>query len=177
LEPGLKLLLDGRYYRIYEFNPTVLKLFYDHYEPFTLKRRIRFLMELVRGYKVYYLDVSGTIVAYSVISRGGGRYSFAAKNDIVVGPYFVREKYRGRRYSELLVSELLHCGSIEYDRAYAWIKKDNIPSLRCSLKVGFEIVGSADLSRVTRRICLRGDRDGDYLLLRKDSLKSGAATG
>lgn len=168
----LKLIIDRsknicRGYRIYEFSPSLLRMFYKNYEKLTLQRWVRFFFELLKGYKVYYLEVNGFIVAYSVISRGGGRYSFADVDDIVVGPYFVLEAYRGNRYSEVLVAELLHYNSIEYKNAYDWVRKTNIPSLKCSDKVGLKVVGSANIIGPFRKIVLCDHMNGEYLILKE----------
>lgn len=162
----LSLVLQTERYTIYKYQPSPKKLFYKNLEPLTLKKWIRFQLELRKGYFVYYLSVSGQLVGSCVVSKGGGRYSFADKKDIVVGPLFVLEKYRGNKYSELLIGELLHCDSIKFDYAYEWIRKDNIPSLRCCSNAGFEIVGSADLSKVFRRICVRNNMEGKYYILK-----------
>ena len=153
-------------YRIYEFIPSITRLFYKNMEDISFQRRIRFALELIKGYKVYYLEIRGKIVGYCVISIGGGRYSFAGKSDIVVGPYYVEKEERGNHYSELLVSELLMYDNIHYNDAYDWIKKTNIPSLKCSEAVGFEIVGTADIVKPFRRIAARNDDSGEYYILK-----------
>jgi L-amino acid N-acyltransferase YncA len=152
--------------RIYEYEPTFWKPFYRNYEPLTLQRRVRFLLEWLKGYKVYYLEKEGTIVAYSVVSRGGGRYGFATNKDIVVGPYFVKEEHRGKRYSEILVSELLYNEKIEYEYAYDWIRYDNIPSIKCAERAGFFKTDTMDMKRPFRRLEVCSDHIGDYFLFK-----------
>ena len=120
---------------IYEYKPTLLHPFLYNMEPLSLQRRVRFFLEWLKGYKVFYLVVNEEIVAYSVVSRGGGRYGFASRKDIVVGPYFVKEEHRGNRFSEVLVSGLLHNDNIDYDYAYDWIRYDNVPSIKCAERV------------------------------------------
>jgi len=167
----LKLIIDRRKpggggYSIYEFNPSPRRLFYKKMGNSSIQNRIRFLLEFVKGYKVYYLIIEKNIVAYCVISKGGGRYSFARKEDIVVGPYFVEKEERGKHYSEILVSELVLYDGIQYNDAYDWIRKTNIPSLRCSDNVGFKIIGTADVVKPFRRILLRKDGSGEYYILK-----------
>ena len=161
---NMKLIKKNSEYQLWEFTPSIFKLFYNDMERITLQRKIRFFIELLRGYKVYYLMVENNLVAYSVVSKGGGRYSFASKKDIVVGPYFVDEKYRGKGYSEILVKEILALDNYQY--AYDWIRKDNIPSLKCSFKVGFIITDTADVVKPFRRIVVRDDNSGEYYILR-----------
>ena len=171
MDRALKLVIDNTNrggYKIYEYSPSVLRPFYKNYEKLTFQRRVRFLLERIKGYKVYYLEVNNEIVAYSVVSRGGGRYSFASPNDIVIGPYFVLEKFRGNHYSEMLVSELLGWEEIKYEYAYDWVKKDNVPSLRCSNRVGLFAVNTADVVGPFRKIQIRDDASGEYYILRRD---------
>lgn len=129
-------------------------------EPLTLQRRLRFVLEWMKGYKVYYLVMNDEVVAYSVVSRGGGRYSFATKEDIVV------EEHRGNRYSEILVSELLHNEKIKYRYAWDWIRHDNIASLRCADRAGFVKVDTFNLSKPLRRIKMCKNEVGEFFLLK-----------
>ena len=161
-------VIDREKYRIYEFSPSLGRMFYKNYEKMTFQRWVRFLFELPRGYKVYYLEVDNQIVAYSVISRGGGRYLFADTGDIVVGSYFVLKEHRGKRYSEVLVSELLRYKGIEYKNAYDWVRQTNIPSLKCSDKVGLKIVGSCNVAGTFRKIVLCNDMSGEYFILKAE---------
>ena len=159
-------------FEIFEYSPSFLHLFLYSFEPLTFQRRVRFLLELLKGYKVYYLVHSDEIVAYCVISRGGGRYNFAGKNDIVVGPYFVIEEHRGKHYSEQLVSFLLNYPKITYRYAYDWIRYDNIPSIRCAEKVGFYKVDSMDMVGPFRILRICHDHVGDYWLFKFNNIKN-----
>lgn len=151
---------------IYEYKPTLFRPFLYNFEPLTLQRRVRFLKEYLKGYRVYYLVVNDEIVAYSVISRGGGRYHFAEKEDIVVGPYFVLPEHRGNHYSETLVGEILQLKSITWRDAYDWIRYDNIPSIKCAEKVGFVKVDTMDMVGPFRKLRLCRDHVGDYWLFK-----------
>ena len=151
---------------IYEYKPSTLKPFWRNYEPLTLQRRLRFLMELVKGYRVYYLEKEGEIVAYSVISKGGGRYGFATKDDIVVGPYFVLENYRGKHYSEELVRALLQSEKISYKVAFDWIRYDNEPSIRCAERCGFVKTDTMEMKKPFRQLKICIDHVGDIYLFR-----------
>lgn len=161
----LTLVVD-REYKIYAYKPSLFRMFYRNYEKQTPQRFIRFLFELHKGYTVYYLEKDENIVAYSVVSKGGGRYHFAENSDIVVGPYFVLEEYRGNHYSEILVSEILNHIETDYRYAFDWVKKTNEPSLKCSDRVGFRIVNTADIIPPLRKIVVRNNDSGEYYILR-----------
>src|SRR5699024_12015582 len=95
-------------YTIYEYNPTVFKPFHVNMEPLTWKRRIRLLMAITSGFKVYYLVDGENYTGYFIVQNcKDKRYKFATKNDILVGPYFVSEKYRGKKLSIFLLDFIL----------------------------------------------------------------------
>ncbi len=153
-------------FEILEYTPTIFHLFYDRIEYISFQRKIRFLFEYFRGYKVYYLLANHTIVGYCVVSKGGGRYAFASCNDIVVGPYYIIPKFRGKHYSEILLSELLNCDKYSKLTAYVWIRKNNIPSLKCSEKVGFCVNGEANIVGLLRKIKIVYDGSGEYYVFK-----------
>lgn len=153
-------------YELFEYKPTLFHPFYNDMEPLTIQRRVRFLIEFFRGYKCYYLSADRIIVAYSVVSPGGGRYSFASNEDIVVGPYFVAPEYRGNHYSELLVREILNLDSLKYNAAYDWVRKNNIASMKTSNRIGFTIVGTASLQGPFRRIVMSQGDNGSINILK-----------
>lgn len=160
----MKKIYTQNGFTVYEFTPSLFKLFYNDMEHITFQRKIRFVIEYFRGYKVYYLEKDGVFVAYSVVSKGGGRYVFASEEDIVVGPYFVDIRYRGKGYSKILVEVLLHLCKYKY--AYDWINKDNIPSLRCSKSNGFKIINTANIIKPFRKIVVCNDDSGEYYILK-----------
>ena len=161
-----KLCKAGEGYELYEYKPTIRHPFLYNYERLTLQRRVRFLFEFFKGYRVYYLVIQGEVVAYSVVSKGGGRYQFARKNDIVVGPYFVLENHRGKRYSETLVRLILHLDTMRWEDAYEWIRYDNIPSIRCAERVGFIKIESMDMIGLFRKLHVCKNHVGDYWLFK-----------
>lgn len=60
------------------------------------------------GYKVYYLVIDGHIVGYSVVTPGGRRLKMSTKDDIVIGPYYIAPKYRGRGYATKMIQMTLN---------------------------------------------------------------------
>lgn len=163
----MRCLSECQDWSIWEYTPTLFRVFlHDSSKP-TIKNRIKFFTEISRGgCKVYYLFVNDTPVAYAFVSRGGGRCGFANLGDIVIGPYYVFAEFRGKKYSEILVEQLLNHPDLPFINAYEWIAKDNIPSLKCADRVGFSIIGTADLSKYLRRICVRSDMNGKYYILK-----------
>ncbi len=93
---------------------------------------------------------------------------FASPNEVAdwVALHYTEGQLHDERYSELLIEQLLGSAAVKNKYAFEWIKKTNIPSLKCSEKTGFKIIASADLSRYLRRIRVRDDMDGEYYILK-----------
>ena len=97
-----KLTLIGKsnQYSLHEYRPTLVHPLAIDFEPLRIVRRFRFWFEiLMGGYRVYYLAVDGEFVGYCVVTPGGRRLSVSTKKDIVLGPYFVSPKHRGKGYA------------------------------------------------------------------------------
>lgn len=153
---------------LYEYRPTILKPFFINMEPLTLKRRVRMVQAYFSGYKVYYLRKNGDYIASCLVQSGRDkRYKFADENDIMVGPYFVSEEHRGRKYSITLLNLVLKHAEFKYKNAYDYIHEDNKPSIKASEAVGFKLFRRAILSKYTRSINL--DSSGDYMIFKYEN--------
>lgn len=161
----MELLYEKNNTKLYVFNPTVRRLFMNNMEPLHLPRRFRFILELHYGYKVYYLEKDKEIIGYCTVSNGKNpRYQFADENDIIFGPYFIKEEKRGNGYSEELLRIVLFEIGLEYKNAYDYIDKKNIPSIKVTEKIGGKKIGSVRINEVTRR--MTNDKDGRYGIYR-----------
>ncbi len=163
----LPIVYEKDDYKIYAFKPNVFKLFYRNLEPLTMRKWVRFQLERMRGYVVYYLEVSGEIVGSCLVSSGGGRYSFADKKDIVIGPYFVCPEHRGHGYASVMVDAVLNHLGIKFEHAWDWIRKNNYPSIKTTENNGFERVYEADVVGFTRKIVLTDDGQGGWYIYKK----------
>ena len=167
----LKLFLEGENYKIYEYQPRFSCLFFYEMEKLNWRKRARFLGELIKkgGYKVYYFYISDNLVGYCVVSTGGGRYFFAKENEYLVGPYYIDPKYRGNRYSEFMVSKILESEKYRHSTFYAWIDKNNVPSIRCIERLCFKKRISIDIKGFTRRMRLRENFDGQFIVYKYEN--------
>ena len=148
-------------YQIEKIEPTLFKPFPIPLEKYSFMRRIRFLIEYFYGYSLYYLKNEKEYIGFCVISKGvNKRYWFANEKDIIVGPYFIDENYRGKKLSELLIRETLKYLNGSFDKAYDYIKTDNYPSLHATEKVGFKKEFGVSISSFTRR--LKKSEDPEY---------------
>lgn len=138
----------------YSYRPTVLHPLYYHFEPMTLSRRVRLLLErLGKGsYKVFYLAVDDELVGHCVVAPGGRRLERSTQQDIVLGPYFVDPAFRGKGYAKDLISFSLHKGGLKYRYAYDYIKKDNHASRRATLACDFQHCGELNIEVFFHRL-------------------------
>lgn len=137
----MKRILEINGFELFEYTPTRLKPFYIDMEPTTLMRRFRFLIDLHYGYKVYYLKKDGAFLGYCTVTSGKNpRFWFAENDDIIVGPYYVEEKYRGKGYSTMMVDMVIHKCGLSWNNAYLYILNTNKPSIRVVEKLGGTLV-------------------------------------
>ena len=131
----------------YEYKASLLKYFYTPMAPYEslFSRKIRETLDFIKGkYKVLYIFEKDSPIAYCTIVRGGGRYKFSTKNDIVVCNVWVRPENRGKGIAAELYKFLLNNMGIQYSCAYAFIPNDNLPSIKTALNVGFKKTADAD---------------------------------
>lgn len=148
-----KRAVNGNLWSVFSYCPTIFKPFIINMEKLTLRRRVRFFFEWLAGYTVYYLYFGGALAGYVVIARGGSRrYGFSSASDILAGPVFIDEAFRGRGLSTLLLREALKLWLGNFENAYAYIEKTNAPSLAAFRSVGFAPVHEAAVSPVLRRV-------------------------
>ena len=140
--------------RLLEYDPTLFHLLYVDFEPMRLIRRVRLISEFIRRgrYKVYYLEVGGNLVGHCVVTPGGRRLKCSTNDDIVLGPYFVKESERGKGYSNKLISMVLEYCSFEY--AYDWVDKKNIASRKASEACGFVPFAELNVKRPFRSLII-----------------------
>ena len=139
---------------LHEYVPTLFSPLYCNFEPMSLVRRIRFLFDYLhkRAYRVYYLKVDNDIVGYCFITPGGRRLNCSTNEDIVVGPYYIQERYRGKGLSEILINTSLANSAYSYKTAYAWVFKKNIPSIKACEACGFIKYGELNVVGKIRRL-------------------------
>ena len=152
---------------LHEYVPTLFSPLYCNFEPMSLVRRARFLFDyLHKGrYRVYYLKIDNDIVGYCYIAPGGRRLNCSTNDDIVVGPYYIKEQYRGKGLSEILIKASLENNSYTYSVAYEWVLKKNIPSIKACEACGFIKYGELNVVGKMRRLVEVSD--GKYIIFMK----------
>ncbi len=146
--------------KVLKYQPTALKPFFIDMEPTTIMRRFRFLIDLRYGYSVYYLQKDDELIGYCTITDGKNpRFWFASENDIIIGPYYVDEKYRRNGYSTKLVDAVIHKCENDWSKAYVYILNSNIPSIRATEKVGGKLLFNVH-NTIYRKLIKR--EDGEY---------------
>ena len=168
----LRMVYQNENYRLLEYRPTLCKPLLYLLEPLRLIRRVRLMWEVVRknSMRVYYLMVDDSVVGYCVVTPGGRRLKCSTEKDIVIGPYYIGESYRGFGYSKTLIQQTLsHCG-YEYESAYDWIEKENIASIKATEACGFQRVGELNVVGFARRLKIveKDGKDWIYRYKKRD---------
>ena len=130
-----------------EYKPTILRPFPIQMEPLTLFKRARFLIDRVFGYRVYYIrscelgDNPNKYIGYCTVTSGKNpRFFFANKKDIVIGPYYVDEKSRGKGWATKLVETVITLCEKDWENAYVMIKNSNVSSIKVTEKLGGKLI-------------------------------------
>lgn len=159
-------MLENDGFVLYECTPSLFKQFY-HRENSSFKRKIRFLAAYFFGYKIYYISKNEVLLGYCVVENGSDiRYKFSTKKDALIGPYKVFDEHRGEGYSKIMLSMVIDRIESDFDKFYAYIAKDNIPSIKAITSVNFSVYMEAKLSTFSRSIKL-AEENGDYLIYRR----------
>lgn len=157
------LPLDHRRYERHEPSPG--HLFADVFEPLSLRKRIRYLLSWWHGSVVFYMKLSDETLAYCLLEPGGGRYPFLTKRDWVVSPYIVREDMRGLGIGTLLLQDIRSHRLLDDRReVYAFVRKNNIPSLRAMDKAGWSVFAHARNAGLQRKYLLAPETEAGYLV-------------
>lgn len=136
----LTLLSERDGLKLYSYKPTIMHPLLKEFAPMLENRRLRFLRNYFRPgkYIVYYLEANEELVGMCVVTPGGpGLKLKCAKDDIVLGPYYIRPEQRGKGYGKILLRWVLEMHP-RFECAYALISNQNTASLRCVTTVGFE---------------------------------------
>ena len=148
----MRAVFESEDTQLLEYTPTVAKPLYTDFEPMRLTRRIRLLLELFRPgkYVVYYLQKSGRLVGYCVVTAGGRRLKCSTRRDIVLGPSYIERSERGKGYGKELIELVLRVSEFEY--AYDWIEKGNTASRKASERCGFLPYAELNVTPILRRL-------------------------
>lgn len=158
----LKIVYNNDDFQILKYFPTIRKPFYVNMEPLTLAKRMRFAIDLFYGYRVYYLLMkeSKAIVSYCTVTNGKNpRYWFANGSDVIIGPYYTDPLYRGKGYAGKLVEQIVTKIEINRKKAYAYIWKTKVASIRIMEHVGGQHIFNVHNTWLHR---LKKSSDGEY---------------
>lgn len=146
--------------KVAKYRPTALKPFYIDMEPTTILRRIRFLIDLHYGYSVYYLKKDEEFLGYCTITSGKNpRFWFADDTDIVIGPYYVEDKQRGKGYATKLVDAVINHCETGWKKGYVSIKNSNASSIKVTERLGGQLIFHVHNTKTKKMIM---DENGEY---------------
>lgn len=169
MDDRLKLITQINNIDYYEYRPTFGKWLYRNYEKMPPQRWIRFFLEYIATgkYVIYYMAKDNDILGYCFTAPGGRRLGCSYKDDIVLGPYYILPKHRNSGFSKELINAIIDNLHTDYNYAYDYINKGNIPSIRATEACGFERYSELNISRYFRR--LKIVNNGEYIVFRKRS--------
>lgn len=150
----MKRIISNGGISLYEYTPSITRPLYMRFEKMTFSRRIRLLLEFLHNgsYTVYYLAVDDVLVGYCVVAGGGRRLKTSVPLDIVLGPYYIDTKQRGKGYSKILIRMVLDYRKGTYQFAYDYIDKTNLPSIKASEACGFVKCGELSICGFFRNL-------------------------
>jgi len=91
------------------------------------------------------LNDNKEIIHFSHYSNRGIKYKNIFKNDIVIGPCWTREDFRGRNIYPTILKYISNNNSFNY---YIFCEKNNIASQRGIIKAGFKEVGTVEKMKI-----------------------------
>ncbi len=156
--------IDG--YDFYFFYPSLAKWYYKNYDKLHVSRWIRLFIEYIskESYFVVYIAKKDEILGYCLVAPGGRRIKCSAHKDIVLGPYYIREEYRGKGYSKYLINAIIRNLGIEFENAYDYIHYTNLPSIKASEACGLQQCQRVNIVGKTRKLI--EDPTGEYIVYR-----------
>lgn len=180
MEQALKLVYQDEDMKLYQFEPKFFRLFKYNLQNHSLVTRIRYMLDYLQEgkYVIYYLFSKEELIGECVITPGGRRLKCANKKDVVIGgPYYIIPEQRGKGFSEILIKLSLQYCKYDWENAYDYIKKDNLPSIKTTIKCGFKKVGEINIDTITHvmRAAENGGRFSVYCLKHKDLIIEGEA--
>lgn len=137
---GLTLISARDGMKLYFYKPTIFHPLLKEFAPMLKNRRLRFLRNYFRPgkYSVYYLEVNEELVGMCVVTPGGpGLKLKCTKEDIVLGPDYIKPEQRGKGYAKTLLRWVLEMHP-KYDYAYAIVSNSNKASQRSAIAAGLK---------------------------------------
>lgn len=157
-------------YKIVRYRPSWFHLFGKYYpEKITLRRTIRFVLAMPCGYELFSLIHNDVVQGYCVIQSGKTmRFNFASDKDIVVGPYYILPDFQGRSLASKLIKAILEFENGKYTTAFAYIKKNNIASIKTVEKLGFSYYSNAEVTKKMAFVKKNDDDNAQYIIMKMD---------
>lgn len=139
---------------MYGFTPSVFCLVPPRIKShFPIYDRAKLLLRVLRGYTVYYQTDGEKMVSYCFLKRNYlGKYAFLKKQDVLINPYYVSPEYRGHGLGGKLLKAAFADREEPWERVYAVVKEENLPSIRTLEKLGFHQIGFSDKSGWLHRL-------------------------
>jgi len=158
-------------YVIFQYPSTICDFYIKGIDNMYFQKKVRFFLNYISGGLIYCLkDINADeIIGYCMISIGKAfHYNYAEINDITIGPIYIKNNYRGKRLSILLLKQVLKDNIDKREKAYAYIHVINKQSNALFSRLGFIPRYNVDIARLSRRVSISSKETTDYKLYEKD---------
>lgn len=133
---------------------------------FTFLDRLKLLLRVWRGYRLYMVIDGEKLCAYTFLKRNYlHKYAFMQRGDFLINPYYVHPDYRGFGLAQAMIAHMVGDLKDSPGRIWAVVKEDNIPSLTVLKKCAFEHIGFSEKHAWSH--CLTNDKTHLYLFCHK----------
>lgn len=152
-------------YHYEKYNSTIFKPFKVCYEEMTFLKKIRFLVQALRGSVIFYLKKEDNVLGYVMFEKGAGiRYPDTNENDVIISPYTVNPAQRGKGYGTRILIDVKESLSKYFKgNIYAEVRQNNIASIKAMEKAGYEFQYYAKQKGILKRY-VRSDKESEYLV-------------
>ena len=151
-DKGLKLVKSENDINYYLFKPSLFSLYYNDKkhkhkdEPshrYSLSHKLHmmwYLLTIRGGYSILYLEQNGEFLSYVIFVKANKKIIKGCdKKDYYTIFLWTYPEHRGKGLATSMARTMLQDLSLEYNRFYKTINKDNTPSIRVAEKSGFKI--------------------------------------
>ena len=146
----MKLVKTEDGINFYLFKPSLFSLYYDdkikhknepsHRYSLSHKLHMMWYVMFARGLSILYLEQNEEILSYIIFVKANDRIvKGCEKNDYYTVFLWTYPEHRGKGMGTVITKAMLNDLSLDYNRFYKTISKDNISSIKVAEKCGFEI--------------------------------------
>lgn len=146
----MKFVKSEKEINYYLFKPSVFSLYYNdgifnhdeepahRYSFFHKLHMMWYIMSIRGGYRILYLEQDGEILSYIIFVKANRKIIQNCEMDDYYTIFlWTYPEHRGKGLATLMAKTMLNDLSLDYNRFYKTINKNNVSSIRVAEKCGF----------------------------------------